>query len=185
MKPETLSIHIRIATAEDAALLAEIGRRTFFEAYAGQNTPENMAAYLAESFSAARQRQELAQPGSTFLIAEKDGLPVGYARLLDCPAPGCVNASRPLELVRIYTLRPWIGQGVGGQMIQYSIDLACAGGYDALWLSVWTKNPKAIAFYRKWGFEIAGTTTFTLGQEVQDDYVMVRGLVRAPRQTTA
>jgi ribosomal protein S18 acetylase RimI-like enzyme len=45
-----------------------------------------------------------------------------------------------------------------------------------MWLSVWQKNPRAIAFYQKWGFEIAGTATFTIGSDVQTDWIMGRGL---------
>jgi len=167
---------IRIAGPDDAALLAEIGARAFYEAYHLQNDPADMAAYLADSFSPAKQAAELAESGSTFLIAEQEGVPVGFVRLHDCPAPEFVNSSRPLELVRIYTLRPWIGQGIGGLMMQSCIDLAVSRGYDAIWLSVWTKNPRAVAFYRRWGYEIAGTARFKLGTDIQEDYIMVRRL---------
>jgi len=35
-------ITIRLANQDDAALLASLGARTFYEAFASDNTPENM-----------------------------------------------------------------------------------------------------------------------------------------------
>ena len=53
---------------------------------------------------------------------------------------------------------------------------AAAAGADCLWLGVWEHNPKAIAFYRKFGFEIVGEHTFMLGQERQRDLLMAAGI---------
>jgi diamine N-acetyltransferase len=64
---------IRRADHEDARLPAEPGARTFAETFAADNRPEDMAAYLAASFSPARQAAEPADPASTFLIAEVGG----------------------------------------------------------------------------------------------------------------
>ena len=179
MKHDVLSTQIRIARYEDAALLAEIGRRAFDEAYGHFNDSTDMAVYLAEAFSPEKQAAELLQPSSMFLILETEGQPAGYARLLDIPAPAFVKAARPLELVRIYVLRPWMNQGLGGQLMQCCINQAQAGGYDALWLSVWTKNPRAVAFYRKWGFEVSGRAPFIIGSDVQEDYIMTRAIAPA------
>ncbi len=74
-------LRIRYAEAGDAALLAELGARTFADSFGDQNTPEDMAAYLAASFSPEIQAAELADPGVVFLIAELDGAPVGFVKL--------------------------------------------------------------------------------------------------------
>jgi hypothetical protein len=68
---------IRLATAADAQLLAELGARTFSETFAADNTPEDMAAYLAVSFGPTLQAAELAEPHSLFLIAEVEEPPAG------------------------------------------------------------------------------------------------------------
>ena len=61
---------IRRAKLEDAGLLAELGARTFSETFAADNSPEDMAAYLAASFNPARQAAELNDPASIFFIAQ-------------------------------------------------------------------------------------------------------------------
>ena len=50
---------IRVATAEDAERLSELAARTFRETFAPDNTAEDMAAYLAATFTLERQRSEL------------------------------------------------------------------------------------------------------------------------------
>src|SRR6187200_2976624 len=97
---------IRRGTLEDAALLSDLGARTFSETFAADNTPEDLAAYMATSFNVAQQTAELEDPASTFLIAEVDGHAAGYARLhAGEPAKG-VEGANPVELVRLYVSRP-------------------------------------------------------------------------------
>lgn len=170
------SIHIRAATAADAALLAEMGARAFTQAFGEQNTPENLKAYLGASFSPQVQASELAQAGSVFLIAESEGTLAGYARLLVGSKETCITGSRPVELVRFYALQEWIGKGLGGQLMQACIDTARSRGGDVLWLGVWEKNARAIKFYQKWGFVEVGRHPFKLGTDLQMDWIMQRGL---------
>jgi ribosomal protein S18 acetylase RimI-like enzyme len=43
-------------------------------------------------------------------------------------------------------------------------------------LGVWENNPKAIAFYTKWGFENVGVHTFVLGSEEQRDFILLKNI---------
>lgn len=169
-------ITIRHATPTDAILLAEIGVETFSDTFAAQNTPENMAAYLAASFSPEIQAAELAEAGSVFLIAEREGEAVGYARLKGGSTEIGVTGSYPVELVRIYTRTQWLGQGFGAGLMQACITEAARIGGDVLWLGVWERNPRAIRFYQKWGFVRVGTHVFQMGDDPQTDWIMVRDL---------
>jgi hypothetical protein len=46
---------IRRANRADAGLLAELGARTFAETFATDNSPEDIAAYIAASFNLTQQ----------------------------------------------------------------------------------------------------------------------------------
>ena len=109
--------HIRTASSTDNVLLAELGARTFFDTFAQDNTPEDIAAYLAASFSPQKQAEELADPLSTFLIAEIDGSTAGYARLRLSSPPASIAGRRPLEIARLYSDKAWIGRGVGAALM--------------------------------------------------------------------
>lgn len=167
---------IRRGTLDDAALLSELGARTFSETFAADNTPEDLAAYMATSFNVTQQTAELEDPFSTLLIAEIDGHAAGYARLLaGKPAEG-VEGANPVELVRLYVSRDWLGRGLGEQLMRACIDEARRAGHETIWLGVWERNARAQAFYRKWNFREVGEHIFPLGSDLQRDIVMERSL---------
>lgn len=166
---------IRAAIPSDNILLAEMGRQTFFDSFAADNTPENMAAYLDGSFSPQKQAAELADPNTTFLIIEAEGEPVGYARLqLGRPLECTISGEHPIEIVRFYSVKSWIGKGVGPALMQACLRETQRRGCDSIWLDVWEQNSRAVAFYRKWGFEVIGSQAFRLGDELQNDLLMQR-----------
>lgn len=177
-------VAIRRATPVDSGLLAEIGARAFFDSFAADNTPENMAAYLAASFSPDKQAAELADPRGLFLIAEVDGplRAAGYARLREGPPPGIRSGQRPIEIVRFYALKEWIGQGVGAALMLACLAEAERRGCDAIWLDVWEHNPRAIAFYRRWGFAEVGAQAFQLGDDRQTDILLQRPVTLPTRE---
>lgn len=169
-------VTIRRGTRADAGLLSELGARTFSETFAADNTPEDLAAYMATSFNVQLQTAQLEDPASIFLIAEVNGNAAGYARLLDRePAKG-IEGSKPVELVRLYVLREWLGRGIGEQLMRACIDAARQAGHETIWLGVWERNARAQAFYRKWDFRTVGEHIFPLGADLQRDLLMERAL---------
>ena len=171
---------IRYATSADNALLAELGAQTFHETFAATNTSEDMAAYLAASFSPAKQAAELADPASTFLIAENNAEAIGYARLKDGQPAAGVTGAHPIELVRFYARREWLGQGVSARLMQACLDEAAQQDRDTIWLDVWEQNVRARAFYRKWGFVEVGTQIFQLGSDLRHDLILQRSVTPHP-----
>jgi ribosomal protein S18 acetylase RimI-like enzyme len=167
---------VRRGKTDDAGLLAELGARTFFETFAADNTPEDMAAYLAVAFSPAQQAAELADPHGLFLIAEANGTTVGYAMIRSGNVPEAVTGDRAIELVRLYVSRESLGSGVGAALMQACIGEAKQRGYETLWLGVWEHNARAQAFYRKWNFHEVGTHVFKVGDDPQTDLLMQRSI---------
>jgi GNAT superfamily N-acetyltransferase len=172
--PPRASVSLRRATPADNRLLAEIGAETFSDSFSADNTPENMAAYLAQAFSPEKQARELADPSSRFLIAEISGEVVGYTRLYFGPAPAAVVGAPPMEIARFYARKHFIGQGVGARLMQAGLDEAAAEKCAVVWLATWERNPRGLAFYRRWGFVPVGTATFQLGDDLQHDLILAR-----------
>jgi diamine N-acetyltransferase len=165
---------IRLATAADAGLLAELGASTFYDTFIADTTPEDMAAYLSASFSPALQAQEIADADTTFFIAEIAGIAAGYAKLQSSAAPSCVTGDQPVELCRLYVASGLIGSGVGAALMQACIGEAESAGSETMWLGVWEHNERAQKFYKRWGFEVVGEHIFQLSSDAQRDLVMQR-----------
>jgi diamine N-acetyltransferase len=165
---------IRRGTLADARLLSELGTVTFSETFAADNTAEDMAAYIATSFSVEQQTRELEDPASIFLIGEVSGHAAGYARLYASEPEKGVEGTNPIELVRLYVSREWLGRGIGAEIMRACIDEAKHAGHDSVWLGVWERNVRAQAFYRKWNFRTVGEHMFRLGADLQRDLIMER-----------
>lgn len=167
---------IRHASVEDAALLAELGARTFGEAFGSLIPEADLAAYLTEAFTVERLSSELTDAHSTFLIASIQGEPVGYAKLHTGQVPELISDRPAIELVRLYALKRWWGRGVGASLMEKCLELAHQGGYETIWLSSWKSNDRANTFYRKWQFREVGEKAFVVGTDVQEDFIMARSL---------
>jgi ribosomal protein S18 acetylase RimI-like enzyme len=170
---------IRRASPADAATLATLGATAFADTFAADNTPADMAAYLDSSFGEAIQRAELTDLRRIALLAELAGEAVGYAVLREGHAPPCVGDSQGIEIERLYASTAMIGRGVGAALMQRCIDEARERGRRTIWLGVWERNARAIAFYRRWGFTDVGSQEFLLGADRQTDRVMARPVAGA------
>jgi GNAT superfamily N-acetyltransferase len=170
----TSRITIRRAAPADAARLAVFASAAFVDTFGPDNRPEDMSAYLAESFGEAAQRSELEDPEVTVLLAERDTELVGYAMLRDGEVATPVDSTRAIEIARLYAGKQWIGAGVGALLMRSCLTEARSRDKDTIWLGVWERNARAIAFYGRWGFADVGSQSFQLGGDLQSDRVMVR-----------
>ncbi|HXT16753.1 MAG TPA: GNAT family N-acetyltransferase [Gemmatimonadaceae bacterium] len=170
-------VRLRRATTDDAALLSRLGARLFEQTFAAANTADDMAAYLAQTFHADAQAAELADDRCRVWFAEDDaGEPMGYVMLWRDSRTESVDAKHPAEIQRIYVDRPYHGRGVANVMMRACTVQAREWSCDVLWLAVWQRNPRAIAFYEKCGLRRVGVKTFQLGSDLQHDYVMAQNL---------
>lgn len=171
---------VRRALPSDAASLAKFGARTFRETFEADNTPEDMALYLASAYGEHRQAAELRSAEMVTLLAEDGRRLAGFSQLREGAAPDCVDGPHPIELVRFYVDRAWQGRGVAQALMMETLQAAADRGAHTVWLSVWERNYRAQAFYRKCGFEDCGAREFILGRDRQTDRVMTRTLSGAP-----
>jgi diamine N-acetyltransferase len=174
---ERVPLQIRRATVADAAALAEFGARTFFETFASENDPDDMAMHLASAWHPDIQRAEIEDIGlDTLLACDADGRLAGFAQVRASQPPAGIHAREPVELKRFYVDKPWQGRGLARQLMEAVETQARARGARELWLGVWERNERAQAFYRKCGFRKVGTQIFVVGTDPQTDHVMLREL---------
>jgi diamine N-acetyltransferase len=167
---------IKPATAEDAFLVARLSRQTFESSFASSNTPEDMALFLNTQFTEACILAETTQPGYQFYLAWLNNEAIAYLKLTTHlnGHPEIAGTKPTLEISRIYVLSNAIGNGIGQQLMDFTIAQAKAENFDSICLGVWEKNEKAIRFYRRNGFVQVGTHPFLLGTDLQTDWLMAR-----------
>jgi ribosomal protein S18 acetylase RimI-like enzyme len=167
---------IRPAVPDDAALLADLGARTFRETFEGICSPADLAQFLADTYSEAKQRAELVDLARPAWVLEVEGIPSGFLQLRLGHREPCVTGQRPVELQRIYLLRSDQGGGRGAALMRLAQEEARAWGGDVLWLGVWENNAKALAFYARSGFREVGDHVFRIGQQVDRDLILALDL---------
>lgn len=170
---ETMSLHIRRATAADAGPLAQNMGEWFLAAYSHASSADDTAAFVTANFAAAKQAAEIADPQIATLIMEAGDEMVGYAQVrFATPPPTCITEPEPAELGRFYLAPAYHGRGAAAQLMRAVRAIARERGRLWLWLLVWQEAPQAIRFYEKQGFAIAGTAVFLVGNDRKADWVM-------------
>ena len=166
-----MTIRYRDAGPADAHALAAMGRRCFVETFGAHFPAEDMALHLERKFGADALATEYLDPALTIRIAEQDEAAVAYLKLgpMDLPVPHEPGA---LQVMQVYVLAPWQGVGVAAALMDWAAETARTQGAPALYLCVWEKGDRAIAFYRKQGFETVAETPYRLGTLLYQDPVM-------------
>jgi diamine N-acetyltransferase len=170
------TVTLRSCSLHDAETIVSLGIKTFRDTFDEMNTPENMMLYINKTFTLRRVKEEIQEPGSVFFLAEKDGEPIGYARVRASAKPEGLDGYSAMEIERLYADKKFIGKRVGHLLMSACLHHAKEHGYDRVWLGVWELNARAIAFYEKWGFEKFGQHVFMLGTDAQTDLMMKKQL---------
>ena len=167
----------------DAATLALVGAATFLETYAGLLPAESILWHAATNHSEAAYQHLLNEPASRAWVARipptwasGSGAPVGYA-VLSAPdfTPDLIQPG-DLELKRIYCFSRFHGLRIGQSLFDAALAAAREQKARRLLLGVHRDNRRALSFYTRNGFVVAGARTFRLGDNVFDDHVLARTL---------
>jgi diamine N-acetyltransferase len=178
------SVTIRNAELSDAWVLAELAARTFEETFGADNSPEDLKIHLEASYGEAQQAHEIADKDVRTLLAYLGNELIGFAQVRRKNVPTCVVAENPVELHRFYLARSAHGTGAAKPLMHRAREAAQALGGQHLWLGVWERNPRAIAFYRKSGFTKIGSHDFLVGSDTQTDWVFIAALPKAGASAT-
>lgn len=170
---------IRRAVSTDAAVLAELGARTFIDAFGHLYAPEDLQAFLDESHSVAAYASLLASPLYALWMAIEDDQPVGYALAGPCGLPHEEVGPDDGELKRLYVSASAQGSGTGAKLFEQALAWLERDGPRTLWISVWSENYGAQRFYGRYGFEKAGEYEFIVGKQRDHEFMYRRRADRA------
>lgn len=171
---QSRSYQIKKVSTDELEELKKLSVNTFSDTFTEQNNEIQMKAYLEKAFNTDQLRRELSNPESFFYFVKEEDKILGYLKLNTKTAQTDQVLDSSLEIERIYLTQEAQGKGIGKLLMDFSIAEAKRRNLLCLWLGVWEKNEKAIAFYKSYGFEVFADHPFKLGDESQKDLLMKR-----------
>ncbi|MET0364441.1 MAG: GNAT family N-acetyltransferase [Sphingobium sp.] len=171
---------IRLATPEDAAMLAVLKRttfrETFVEGFAIPYPPADMARFEEATYGLAQVAAELADPAhATWVVEGEGGTLVAYAHAGPCKLPHDDVREGELELYQLYMQRDLKGAGLGRALMERALGWMEGRAPGRHWLGVWSGNDRAQRFYARFGFEQVGTYDFAVGDHRDHEFIWRRG----------
>ncbi|KAI1083355.1 acyl-CoA N-acyltransferase [Whalleya microplaca] len=173
------NITIRDALLSDAGAIAQIGADTFTATFGFSVPPDDLANYLAATYSAHAIEVELRDKKTTTFVAHDDlGIILGFVQLVRSSTEVCIpgEPASHAELRRLYVDITAQGRGIGSKLIAAVENNARAEGFKMLWLTVWEDNRDAKRLYETLHFGRVGEVDFATGNCIQTDWVMAKTL---------
>ena len=156
-------ITIREARERDARPLKRFGERLLAETPFFHRLPTERAGSVEEMEVVIRSMR--AAPCCALINAWNDADPIGEAILV----AGQLDRIRHTGTVGIGVLQAYNGQGIGRRLMQSVEQVAAEGGIVRLELTVMTTNERAIAFYRRQGYQEEGRKIASV--QIEGSYV--------------
>lgn len=172
----TLVFQIREAAPADAESLCAFAWRLFAETFVedlGCAYPEaDLATFREEAYRPELFARWSVSDDYGLWVAEADGRFVGYAVVSPCSFDHDLARPEHGELKRLYVSRDTQGRGVAPALLDCALDGLKARRRTPVFLSVWSGNHRAQAFYAKHGFEKVGEFKFPVGETMDDEFLM-------------
>ncbi|MBE1555147.1 GNAT family N-acetyltransferase [Sporosarcina limicola] len=135
---------IRLMTAMDSVHVQQIARKSWSNTYKGIIPEEIQKKFIDRSFSNAMMIKRMEK--TTVLIAECEGIPVGFANFTKTDTDG------DSELTAMYILPSHQQIGYGEKLFEYTLSML--KGARQLFIYVDGRNTFERSFYEKQGFKL-------------------------------
>jgi diamine N-acetyltransferase len=158
-------------TLDDAPALAECGAKLFTETFGPLYKKADLNAFLREVHSTEAVAAEIADPAFEHRVVEDAGLFIAYCKIGPLGVPAPKPKPGALELKQLYVHKPFHGQGIAPVLMQWAMRRAKARGAPEMYLSVFQENPRAQAFYARYGFRTVSDYKFMVGKQADAEFI--------------
>jgi ribosomal protein S18 acetylase RimI-like enzyme len=160
----------RDATAADLPAIDAIFRQSFCDTFAHLYSEENLRTFL-NNFTPDAWREEFDDPRYRFRVAEVGREPIAFVKLGPSALPIDTD-KRAVELRQLYVLKAHHGSGIAAELTDWALATARSGGFEEIYLTVFTDNHRARRFYERYGFDYIAPYAFMVGDHEDEDIIM-------------
>jgi diamine N-acetyltransferase len=173
---EKPSYTYRTATETDIPGLAKLGLELFIETWAHLYSAEDLNDFLATVHTPHAVQADM-ETGRQYWIAQLGDEWVGYCKAGPVGVPVDTAGRRAAELKQLYIQRAHHGHGVADRLMGFFLDWAAERQIQDAYISCWSENFRALAFYRRYGFEECGRYLYKVGKQLDDERILKRVLI--------
>lgn len=168
----------RAAEIGDAEAVARFLAERFDATFGHTYRPQDLAAFLAQTYAAERLAEEIADPSSALRLAFSGNaserptlMAVAHVGPMGLPFDH-PESEEAAELKRLYLADAAKGTGIADRLMAWAFDWARGRGAQAMYLGVWSENERAKRFYARFGFRQVGAYQFVVGEARDDEWIL-------------
>lgn len=159
------------ARLSDALRLSVLLKTVYIQTYAIDGVTFEFANFITKRFSVEYIETIIKKTPNQLLVAYLNDNPIGVSETLydtNCP----IRHIAVPELSKLYVLERFYGQGIGFKLLKATEEAVLKNGGDQLNLEVYINNTRAIAFYKRQGYNSIGNVDFPMEFNTYENLVM-------------
>lgn len=173
-----MSLVVRTFRLDDEApALVTLARELFTDTFGHLYPPQHLEEYLSSTYTVEHVARWVGGEGQMELLGAFNGRDiVGYCLTGPCTLPLDEATASHGEIHKLYIKRTQFGTGVSHELMKRAMKSLERFPHDHVYLGVYSENPRAIAFYSKFGFSKVGEYDFIVGETRDREFIMRAGL---------
>lgn len=160
---------------DEVPALVALGRELFSETFGHLYPVAHLEQYLASSYTVEHVARWVGGEGQMELLGAFSGRNiVGYCLTGPCTLPLDEATASHGEIHKLYVKREQFGSGTSSKLMKIAMSSLKERfpRHDHVYLGVYSENPRAIAFYSKFGFAKVGEYEFIVGETRDREFIM-------------
>jgi diamine N-acetyltransferase len=161
---------------EDALCLSTLATQVFLDTYATNGINADIALEAASVYSRQAFEARLQDQAVEITAVHHSGYVVAFLDVSlqsTCPVPGIVGH----EVLRLYVQAPFQRSGLGRALLRKAEARAKDAAASHVWLTAWSGNTAALAFYPAVGYTDVGETQYLIAGKAYENRVFAKPLV--------
>lgn len=166
----------RIGKLEDKENICALMMQVWLHTYAKQGIKRAISHYVFTEFNEAKIVAGIKSTNEKYFVYEINGHLVGVATV-NLSAKHPITQEEFPEISRLYIQEYFTSKGIGSKLLNNLIEHCREKEYSKVWLTVNSKNQRAIEFYKSHAFKKHGVTHFKLEEERHENLILCKSIV--------